>query len=137
MLGAIKQRTIDDPTVSQRDVIYFVSSTEAVARTDLTWCFTDGHGIEGLTDFYENLDDLDEIDWDAVRTWRWGGRWLLENPDVKRKKQAEFLVHARFPWTLVERIGVMDREMADNVTQLIEAAEHRPRVAIERDWYYN
>jgi hypothetical protein len=134
MLGAIKQRTIDDHTVAQRDIIYLVSSAEVVARTDLTWCFADGHGIEGLTDFY---DDLDKIDWDAVRTWRWGGKWLLVDPDVKRRKQAEFLVHARFPWTFVERIGVMDKEMAGNVTQLIQAAQHRPPVAIERDWYYN
>src|SRR5437867_931792 len=85
MLGAIKQRSIDDPTVAQRDVIYLVASTETVAQTNLTWCFTDGHGIEGLTDFYQDLDDLDAIDCDAVRTWRWGGKWLLQNPDVKRK----------------------------------------------------
>lgn len=137
MLGAIKQRAIDDPTVAQRDVIYLVSSTEAVAGTDLTWCFTDGHGIEGFTDFYQDLNDVDRVDWDAVRTWRWGGKWLSQNPDVKRKKQAEFLVHARFPWTLVERIAVMDREMAALVTELLQGAEHRPPVVIERDWYYN
>lgn len=137
MLGAIAKKLIDDPTVEQRDIIYFVSSTEEVARSGLTWCFTDGHGIEGFTDFYQDLNNLDQVDWDAVKTWRWGGKWLSQNPDVKRKKQAEFLVHARFPWTLVERIGVMDAEIASLVRGIIRGADHQPPVAIERDWYYN
>lgn len=137
MLGAIKQRNIDDPSVAQRDIVYLVSSTETINDTDLTWCFTDGHGIEGLTDFYEDLADLSKVDWDAVRTWRWGGRWLLQNPDVKRKKQSEFLVHARFPWTLIQHVGVMDGDMAAVVRGIIKRAQHQPPVAIERTWYYN
>src|SRR5262245_61088990 len=41
MLGAIRQRNTDDPSVSQREIIYLVSSTEAINNVDLKWCFTD------------------------------------------------------------------------------------------------
>ncbi len=77
------------------------------------------------------------MDWDAVRTWKWGGRWLLENPDVKRRKQAEFLVHERFPWDLVERIAVLNNAALAKVNESLKDAAHRPRVTIERQWYYN
>jgi hypothetical protein len=136
MLGAIYMGKIDNP-IAQREVIYLVSSTERIAPTDLTWCFTDGHGIEGFTDFFDDLADLNQLDWKAIDTWRWGGKWLQQDPHVKRKKQAEFLVHERFPWTLVERIGVMDAEMASVVKEIIRGAAHQPPVAIEPKWYYN
>jgi len=137
MLGAVHKKLVPGCTVGQREIVYLVGSVDAVVETDLMWCFTDGHGIEGLTDFYDHLGDLSKIDWNAVKTWRWGGKWLLRNPDVKRKKQAEFLVHAQFPWELVERIGVMDKGMAAAVKEIITKTSHQPHVAIERDWYYN
>ena len=137
MLAAIHKGNVPAYAEGQRSVIYLVSSAESVAKTDLVWCFTDGHAVEGLTEFYADLVDLEKIDWKAVETWRWGGKWLLLDPDVKRKKQAEFLVHARFPWELVERIAVIDGEIAARVTELLRGAGHRPRVTIEPKWYYN
>jgi hypothetical protein len=137
MLGAVHKKLVPGYTEGQDQIIYLVGSVEAVAKSDLTWCFTDGHGIEGLTDFYDSVADLERVDWNAVETWRWGGRWLLQDPDVKRKKQAEFLVHARFPWEQIERIGVIDADMAATVSEIIASAQHQPRVTIERNWYYN
>ena len=54
--------------------------------------FADGHATDGLTSFYdsteiENLTDI--IDWNSVRAPFWGGQ---ENLNIKRKKQAEFLI---------------------------------------------
>jgi hypothetical protein len=136
MLGAVHKKLVPG-TEGQREIIYLVASAEAVARTDLTWCFTDGHGIEGLTNFYDDLTDLNKVDWGAVETWRWGGRWLENDPDVKRRKQAEFLVHARFPWELLERIAVMDGGIATMVKEIITGVRHQPRVTIEPKWYYS
>lgn len=137
MLGAINQGLVPAYQGRQNDVVYLVSTAEAVAETELVWCFTDGHAVEAVTQFYDALSDLRFVDWDAVSTWRWGGRWLVANPDVKRKKQAEFLVHERFPWALVERIGVLDEGMARRVRALMTGAAHKPKVAIEPNWYFN
>ena len=57
----------------------------------------------------------------------------MANPDVKRRKQGEFPVFARFPWTLLQRTGVIDGDMAMSVREVIQRAQHRPTVALERD----
>ncbi|HYI96996.1 MAG TPA: DUF4433 domain-containing protein [Bryobacteraceae bacterium] len=137
MLAAIHKGLVPGYDEGQSHVIYLVSSAEAVANTDRIWCFTDGHGVEGLTEFYDDLADLDEVDWNAVETWRWGGRWLMQDPDVKRKKQAEFLVHAKCPWELVDRIVVLDGTIAEKVRNILISAVHRPRVTVEPKLYYN
>jgi hypothetical protein len=137
MLGAVHKGLIPDYAGGQREIIYLVATAEAVAKTNLTWCFTNGHGIEGLTEFYDDLTELTKIDWNAVETWRWGGRWLEKDPDVKRRKQAEFLVHARFPWQLIERISVIDESMMREVVRHLGQGGRRPRVTIEPKWYYD
>ena len=88
-------------------------------------------------EFFDRLEDLTKVDRVAVETWRWGGKWLLSDPDVKRRKQAEFLVHGRFPWGLVTQLGVLDTAMATEVRTVLAGSSHLPRVTIEPKWYYN
>jgi ssDNA thymidine ADP-ribosyltransferase, DarT len=137
MLGAIHKGRVPGYQGGQRDVVYLVAQAESVATAGLVWCFTNGHGVEAVSEFYARLEDLNRVDWDAVRTWRWGGRWLLDDPDIMRRKQAEFLAHQSFPWTLVERIGVLDAAMAAQVREVLASAAHQPRVTIEPKWYYD
>lgn len=137
MLYAIHRGSVPAYRGGQRDVVYLVSSAEVVAASELLWCFTDGHAVEGITEFFDNLAELTRVDWNAVRTWRWGRQYQLANPDVLRRKQAEFLVHASFPWRLVERIGTLDLAMATQVRTLLDGTTHKPRVTIEPNWYYD
>lgn len=58
------------------------------------------------------------------------------DPEVKEKRQAEFLVHDWCPWEAIEVIGVMDRDIAAHVETAISGAGHKPRVEVHRDWYY-
>jgi hypothetical protein len=53
-----------------------------------------------------------------------------EDGDRKRRRQAEFLVHRFFPWTLVDEIGVMTRQMAHDVQQILQTSAHRPQVTV-------
>jgi len=94
------------------------------------WAFSDGNAGARYPAFYNRLEDLDALDWAAVsaRDFR--------DPDIKEGKQAEFLLYESFPWELVDRVGVNDMSMAEQVTRLLAGAGHRPRVAVERSWYY-
>lgn len=60
----------------------------------------------------------------------------LEDMDRKRRRQAEFLVHNFFPWELVTKIGVIDAAVAEQVSGILQGAEHRPAVVVESSWYY-
>lgn len=57
--------------------------------------------------------------------------------DVKERKQAEFLVHERFPWDLVVRIGVCSGDIQARVTATLRDATHRPAVEIRRAWEFS
>jgi hypothetical protein len=137
MLLAIHKGQVTDYLGGQSDVIYLVSSAEKVSNSDRVWCFTDGHAVEGVTEFFDQLDELAKVDWNAVGTWKWGGKWLLADPDIKRRKQAEFLVHERFPLELVEQIAVMNRAMAEKVSGILREAGENLRVTVHPEWYHN
>ncbi|WP_439580652.1 type II toxin-antitoxin system toxin DNA ADP-ribosyl transferase DarT [Elioraea sp.] len=80
--------------------------------------------------FQSDLAALDDIDWAAVlaRDFR--------RAEVKEAKQAEFLIHGSFPWTLVERIGVQNGAVQQEVAKRLACAAHRPPVHVKKDWYY-
>jgi hypothetical protein len=137
MLGAIHKGAVPCYQDGQRSVIYLVAHAERVAASLPNWCFTDGHAVEAVSEFFAGLKEMNRVDWDAVNTWRWGGRWRLADPDITRRKQAEFLVHGRFPWMLFHSIGVLDAAMAERVRAGLVNAAHKPRVTIEPNWYYN
>jgi len=94
----------------------------------LRWAFT----LSNAGSFYFedrcSVSQLNEIDWNAVRTNSWG--------ECKEKKQAEFLVERNFPWHLVERIGVHSQPYCQQVKSLLSNAEHQPVVEVKKDWYY-
>lgn len=65
-----------------------------------------------------------------------------DDPDRKRRRQAEFLVHDFFPWELVSyigvydrsAIGVYDRSAAQVVGKVLKG--DNPKTGIEPGWYY-
>lgn len=95
---------------------------------DQRWAFTLSNA--GAYYFEDRCDllHLDQIDWTAVqaRDWR----------QCKEGKQAEFLIEHQFPWELISRIGVISRQVSDQVNTALQAAAHKPRIEIKLDWYY-
>jgi hypothetical protein len=81
-----------------------------------------------------SLAQLGEINWDAVQATKWSGPGVSSL--TKDGKQAEFLAEQSFPWRLIERIGVYEHAIAQQVANVIRAAAHRPSIEIKRDWYY-
>jgi len=55
---------------------------------------------------------------------------------VKERKQAEFLLHARLPFDLVERIGVQSRAVQATAVADLRGGSHRPPVEVRPEWYY-
>jgi hypothetical protein len=87
-----------------------------------------------MSSFFEDAASLDQVDWAVIEHWSWRNR--EDDPDRKRRKQAEFLIHQSFPWPWVEGIGVIDTEMAEQVGAILASAEHQPPILVQRNWYY-
>jgi hypothetical protein len=94
------------------------------------WAFSDRNAGTRYTSFYKDLNQLDRIDWDAVEARD------FRHPIIKEGKQAEFLVHEAFAWSLVRRIGTYDRMMAERAMQALHGAKHQLLVSVEAEWYY-
>jgi len=94
------------------------------------WAFTTGNAGTRYASFYDSLDRLNEVNWAAVEARD------FRNPAIKEGKQAEFLVFGSFPWSLVERIGVIDAARLKQVQAVLARAEHQPCVRVERRWYF-
>jgi hypothetical protein len=95
------------------------------------WAFSLSNAGAVYAEFRNRLDQLDEIDWDAVRATD------FRSPRIKEGKQAEFLFHEFFPWGLVRRIGVNSTVVHRQVAQAMATAQHKPTVEICRQWYFN
>lgn len=75
-----------------KNIVYMVCSVSRIIKKHENYYFSDGHATDNLTTFYDStrINDLSNIvDWNAVKSSYWGGQ---DNLNIKRKKQAEFLV---------------------------------------------
>jgi len=133
MLFSINGGRVDGYSDGQRSVVHLVSSAEAVSAADAPFVFADGHADMDLSEFFDDLDDLNKIDWKIMKAGYWAD--TDEDGDRKRRRQAEFLIHRFAAWSLVVKIGVLDTEMAERVTEILGGAE-TPLVSVERGWYY-
>lgn len=87
-----------------------------------------------MTRIFDDLRDLATLDWITIRARSWAD--TANDPDRKRRKQAEFLVWRFFPWKLVRRVVVFDAAMQARVQSLLAAAGSSIPVDINRQWYY-
>jgi hypothetical protein len=98
-------------------------------RNNRRWAFTLSNAGATYTRFRSSLEQLDEIDWNAVAATDW------KASEIKEAKQAEYLVHESFPWALVETVGVASPSVRAQVRDVSGTAD-RPIVEIKPDWYY-
>jgi hypothetical protein len=97
MLYVIQKGYNGVASVPPEKIVYCVSTVQKIVDHQLPFVFTNGHAVDGFTEFFEekdvqNIDDL--IDKSAIRA----RYWKEENDnDLKRRKEAEFLVESDIP----------------------------------------
>jgi hypothetical protein len=118
----------------QRPIVHLEADLRAVvdwaASIGRRWAFSNGNAGARYTAFFNSIDQLNLLDWKAINEDDW------RDPIVKDRKQAEFVVAESFPWGLVERIGVIDKDAAEQVAYVIRSADHKPSIVVARSWYY-
>ena len=117
----------------QEPILHLVAdmrlAVEWAEQEGLRWAFTNSNAGSRYFEDFAKLSDLDKIDWNAVQSRDWS--------NCKEQKQAEFLVEHRFPWELIEGIGVFSFEWVDEVNRILANNSRRqPPVKQKREWYY-
>ena len=96
----------------------------------LRWAFTLSNAGAAYFEDRCRLDDLKDVDWQAVTATDW------RDPRLKERKQAEFLVESRVPWQLVDFVGVSTEAVRHQVASILPRTGRRPSVEVRRNWYY-
>lgn len=136
MLLQLKSGRVEGYNEGQAPLLYLVSSVKRVVASGATYVFSDGHGIAVYTQWYDNLADLDKVDWEMVSQRYWADN--VDDMDRQRRKQAEFLVHRFCDWKLIDKIVVYNDRMKERVEQILNkfSSGLRRPVYIEAGWYY-
>jgi len=137
MLLRLKTGRVEGYNEGQTPLIYLVATAQAVRASGARFVFADGHALAGYTSWFSDLQDLTEVDWAAVNMRYWTG--TAENDmDLQRRKQAEFLVHRRCDWSIIQEIAVIDDRMRERVEGILADYPQGLRrvVRVQRGWYY-
>ncbi len=114
-------------------IIYMVCSISQIINKYEDYYFSDGHATDNLTTFYDRtkIEKLSEIiDWGAVKASYWGGQ---ENLDIKRKKQAEFLISEDVDSNLIFGFGCFN---SDTKSSLIKLGIQEKNIRVIPNAYY-
>jgi hypothetical protein len=134
MLYANHKGPVADNAGGQEPIICLVAHAEALVASGARCVFTDGHAIMRLTNFYEDVAELDKLAWAVIRAPYWD-----EFPDGRRLRQAEFLVHGFVPWDQIQGIAVMTEAARRKVADILDSCgslAHQPHLRVVRRWYF-
>lgn len=104
--------------VQPEEIIYLCVPFLEIEQLQLRYVFTDGHSHAHLTSWYNDKKDLDKLDWEVVCTSDW--RNTEDDPDRKRRKQAEFLVKGEVPLSSVKYIVTHNQHIARQVEKMLD-----------------
>jgi hypothetical protein len=118
----------------QEEIVHLEADLHRVVRwaedEDVRWAFSLSNAGAYYATFLSRLEDLDQLDWGAIAARD------FSSPEVKEAKQAEFLVHDRLPWSLIDRIGVFSTAVRVRADKALDESGHHPRLDVVPNWYY-
>lgn len=124
----LEYRGGQDPMVHLQADLFKV--TQWAHEHSRRWAFSLSNAGAHYASFRCSLSELDQLHWEAVRSTD------FRDPEMKSGKQAEFLVEERFPWNLVELIGVRSAPIRQQTMNAMATSDHRPIVELHPAWYY-
>lgn len=101
----------------QQDIVFICCIIENIVQECKEWCFTDGHAKNHITEFYNDLQHLNKLDWAAIQNQWWSP--TLDDRDKSRKKQAEFLVKGYVPTQCIHCIIVKNEQRKTDIEEII------------------
>lgn len=121
-------------TDGQGPLVTLVVSVDDVLTAGHEAVFYDGHALNALSTCYADRGALGSFDWEAIDGTHFGN----DDPDRKRRKQAEFMVHRALPWSLLRGIAVCDSSALGRIRAILSRfpADVDKPVAVRPQWYF-
>lgn len=92
----------------QKDIVFLVFKLETIENSDLEYIFTDRNAKIAIANFYDDLNDLEQLRWDIIKS----KEWKNDESNLSRQdfKQAEFLIKNHVPVKYIHAIVVKNEE---------------------------
>jgi hypothetical protein len=136
MLYVIWRGRVPTYVEGQDPLVYLVSSVETVAATGARCLFSDGNCASTVTQFFGDLALLDgAVDWNVMTARMWND--TAEDPDRKRRRMAEFLVHTQVPIACLTEVVVRSSIIEQMVESILATHHVRLPIRVRPGWYYD
>jgi hypothetical protein len=135
MLYKLHKGSVPNYAGGQDPLVYLVSSAEAVAAAGASFLFSDGNCASTLTQFASDLALIESVvDWEVMKAQMWAN--TADDPDRKRRRMAEFLVHQRVPIECLGEVVVRHDTIKMQVNGLLAACNVNLPVLTQPSWYF-
>ncbi len=134
MLYVIQQGFNGVTALPPPDIVYCISTVAAISQNGLEFVFTDGHAVDGFTSFYTSADvnNIDQlIDKTAIQKKYWRSETDL---DLKRRKEAEFLVLGDIPAEALLGFVVYNTTVGQQIKQMPQFGNKK--FSVKPDYYF-
>lgn len=116
------------------EIIYLVTNYSRIKNSGKPFMFFDGHAIESISSCYNDDSGLEEIDWNIIDDQYW--KETEEDPDRKRRKQAELLVYNELSLNDLLGIAAYNQEALEKIQNIFLKNDVNLHSNIRKDWYY-
>ncbi|HMQ62724.1 MAG TPA: DUF4433 domain-containing protein [Flavilitoribacter sp.] len=120
----------------QEFIIYLVFNVHKIVESGLDYFFTDGQGNQRNTRFFDDLAQIDQVDLNAAYATNWSAEAQQLDPDIKRKKHAEFHIFNEVPIVFLSYIAVQNESARLFVSPIIQRHSLQIPVIIKPEFYY-
>ncbi|ADE16436.1 conserved hypothetical protein [Nitrosococcus halophilus Nc 4] len=125
--GGVKKRRNDE-------IVVLVSSLHQVAKEQRKFVFTDRHAYLRAANFYNNINDLNLVDFKLLRSRDFSRD--VEDPEKIERYQAEALVHQSLPVQALLGIVCYTKAVADEVQSVLRVRKITMRTLVKPSWYF-
>lgn len=124
------------PKKSEREIVYICIMLTDLATKKFQWCFTNGNAAKKITKYYNDLDDLEKLDWRSIKTTDFAADNADGDEDRIRKKHAEFLVKDHVPVNKIDYLAVINEEAKTSVEAIVRKCKLTIEVKVKSQFYF-
>jgi len=125
------------PKLPQDEIIYLSYDISAITMHGYSFFYTDGQANKiPTTKVFTNLSDICEVDLKIAYTRDFDSVATTKNPDLKRRKHAEFHIFNSINLDHLHEIVVYSDVQHFRVRNLISYYQRNTTVRIDKNYYY-
>lgn len=120
--------------VSNADIVILVSNLRKVSDLGLPFVFTDRHAYPITANYFNNLDDLTEIDWKLLQQRNF--QRDPDDPEKVERYQAEALIHRHVPIEALLGAVCYTQQVEQELRELTDGLKVKLDIKCIPRWYF-